>query len=74
MIILVNLIIGILFATLGITILNCISEILVTITELFKARVGLKILRYNEEIEARTRQEDIRAIGFATTFEEEEDE
>lgn len=43
-------------------------------TELLKARIGVKILKYNEEIEARTRQKDIRAIGFATTFEEEENE
>lgn len=62
---------GILFITVGATLLNSISAV----TELIKANINERIVRHNVKINKLSEGEThARAIGFATTFEEEDDD
>lgn len=71
----IYIIIGFLLATVGITVLNCVVDLISAITELAKAHIGLHIVKCNTEIEKlNSSQEGMsRAIGFATTFQEDEE-
>lgn len=73
--ILLYILFGILFITVGATLLNCISEILVAVTELIKANISERIVRHTLAISELSGEEPhIRPIGFATTFEEEDED
>lgn len=66
---------GILFITVGTTLLNSISEIISAVTELIKANINERIVQHNIKINKLSEGEThTRAIGFATTFEEEDDD
>ena len=66
---------GFLFATIGYTLLNSICELLISVTELIKANINEKIVHHNVIINELTGEEcHTRAIGFATTCEEEDDD
>lgn len=67
-------ILGVLAGTLGITILESLQEIIATFGELIKGKMGVQIVKYNEKMAKATNNEPMRAIGFATTIEENEDE
>lgn len=70
------LLLGFFLATIGLAILNGISETINAITELIKAAISVKIMKYNEQINRLNNsmeKSSTRAIGFATTFEEEEE-
>ena len=70
----VNILIGVLLITVGATLLNSISEIISAIKELIKANINERIVRHNVTINKLSEGEThSRAIGFATTFEEEDD-
>ena len=74
MVLLVNILIGVLLITVGATLLNSISEIISAVTELIKANINERIVRHNVTINKLSEGEThSRAIGFATTFEEEDD-
>lgn len=71
----VNILIGVLLITVGATLLNSISEIISAITELIKANINERIVRHNAVINKLSEGEThSRAIGFATTYENEEEE
>lgn len=75
MVILVNILIGVLLITVGATLLNSISEIISAITELIKANINERIVRHNAVINKLSEGEThSRAIGFATTYENEEED
>lgn len=67
---------GFICATVGITIAASVSDIISTATELLKAFLGSKIVKYNQDIDSAISPppQETRAIGFNTTFEQEEDE
>lgn len=70
----VNILIGVLLITVGATLLNSISEIISAITELIKANINERIVRHNVAINKLSEGEThSRAIGFSTTYEEEDD-
>lgn len=70
----VNILIGVLLITVGATLLNSISEIISAVTKLIKANINERIVRHNVTINKLSEGEThSRAIGFATTFEEEDD-
>ena len=70
----VNILIGVLLITVGATLFNSISEIISAITEFIKANINERIVRHNVAINKLSEGEtQFRAIGFATTFEEEDD-
>lgn len=70
----VNILIGVLLITVGATLLNSISEIISAITELIKANINERIVRHNVAINKLSEGEThSRAIGFATTYEKEDD-
>lgn len=70
----VNILIGVLLITVGATLLNSISEIISAVTELIKANINERIVRHNVTINKLSEGEThSRAIGFATTLEEEDD-
>lgn len=70
----VNILIGVLLITVGATLLNSISEIISAITELIKANINERIVRHNVAINKLSEGEThSRAIGSATTYEEEDD-
>lgn len=55
-----NFIKGFLLASIGMTIVNSICDIISVLTELLKSAVGCKIVSYNNKIEA----SNVRVIGF----------
>ena len=66
----VNILIGVLLITVGATLLNSISEII----ELIKVNINERIVRHNVAINKLSEGEtQSRAIGFATTYEEEDE-
>lgn len=69
------LIAGFLLATIGMTVLNCVGDLIQAITEWIKAHISIGIVRCNKTISELTPSDEVhtRAIGFATTFEEDED-
>lgn len=69
----VNIFIGILLSTIGMTIINCLCEIITVFTELIKAYLGVKIIKYNKIMEVDEPKEHIHAIGFNTSFEGDDD-
>lgn len=65
----VNILIGVLLITVGATLLNISA-----ITELIKANINERIVRHNVAINKLSEGEtQSRAIGFATTYEEEDE-
>lgn len=63
----VNILIGVLLITVGATLLNSISEII-------SANINERIVRHNVAINKLSEGEtQSRAIGFATTYEEEDE-
>ena len=73
------IILGVILATIGLTLLNGISETIELLFELLKACIAIKIAKYNELIKdlASPQQDDdksARAIGFTISKEEEEEE
>lgn len=70
----VNILIGVLLITVGATLLNSISEIISAITELIKVNINERIVRHNVAINKLSEGEtQSRTIGFATTYEEEDE-
>ena len=68
------LFIGVLFITVGATLLNSVSEIISAIVELIKANINERIVRHNATINKLSEEENShRPIGFVTTFEEEDE-
>lgn len=69
-------ILGIVFATVGINILNCLSDLIINLTEVVKSKVALYVAKKNAQITELVDQSDstVRAIGFITNAEEDEDE
>lgn len=67
---------GIVFATVGINILNCLSDLIINLTELIKSNVALYVAKKNAQITELVDQSDstVRAIGFITNAEEDENE
>ncbi len=71
-----NIIIGFLLATVGITVLNCLSDIITTISELIKAVLSMGIIYCNNKINNSTREQksDFKnRIGFNIETEEDDD-
>ena len=71
------LIIGFLFGIIGVPILISLNEIISILAELIKAQISLKIVECNtkmSEINQDAKDTNTRVIGFATTFDEEEEE
>lgn len=66
---------GFLIALIGLPILESISEIIQTVTELFRAWCGVKIMRHKVAIEklAEPEESHTRVIGFSTNNLEEEE-
>ena len=64
------LIFGIILATVGNNLLNCVTEILVSLTELFRAFIGVQIMKCNSTID-RLDTNKKNPIGFAVSNEEE---
>lgn len=71
-----NFVLGVIVGTVGITFLETSQEVIATFGELLKAKMGIKIVELNDEIEkiANVKDEPVRTIGFTTTIEENEDE
>lgn len=69
-------ILGIVFATVGINILNCLSDLIINLTEMAKSKVALYVAKKNAQITELVDQSDstVRAIGFITNAEEDENE
>lgn len=68
---------GVILATIGMTALNSIGELMTGATELVKAKISIKLIEYNNEIERLQNEQhpsETRAIGFATTFKEDEED
>lgn len=65
---------GIVFATVGINILNCLSDLIINLTELVKSKVALYVAKKNAQITELVDQPNstVRAIGFITNTEEDE--
>ena len=75
--ILTYIILGVILATIGLTLLNGISETIELLFELLKARLAIKITKYNAQIkELASPQQDeetsAKAIGFTISTEEDD--
>lgn len=70
------LIIGFVIGAIGITFINSINEIIMGISEWIKAAIGVKVTKCNVNMNKMVKDsEDApRAIGFATNFEEGEND
>ena len=72
------LILGFLFATLGMSLLNGLCEIISALFELLKTFIGVQIVKHNQKIEKLMGEEEssTRAIGFCQDwhYEEEDDD
>ena len=71
MIIIYKFLLGYLFASNGTTILEIINTILISLIELFKSHIGVKIAENEEKINCCS-QYNTNAIGFQISQEEEE--
>jgi hypothetical protein len=68
-------IIGAVLATLGISVLNSITELIISFIELLKAHISVQIMKCNSKIqELQADKNNTRAIGFALSEEEYDDE
>lgn len=70
------LLIGFFIGTVGLSLLNCVCTIAETTTELIKAKISVHIVECNvtmNKLNRETEEDTVRAIGFAT-YDEEEDE
>ena len=69
-------VLGVIVGSVGITLLETTQEVIATFGELIKAKLGVKIVTLNSQIDkvAGNQEEPVRTIGFATTIEENEDE
>ena len=73
--ILTYVILGIILATIGLSLFNGIAELIETLFEYFKYALAVKIAEYNVKINelAEDKQEDsTRAIGFTISKEEDD--
>lgn len=71
------LITGIILGALGITVFSCVGQLASSLTELAKSRINIEILKSNIQLDKMSNcqeQTSTRAIGFATTFEEDEED
>ena len=75
-VILIYIIIGAILATIGLSLLNEITELMVLVFELLKAHLAVRISKLNTEVLKEQNQEnDIpKVIGFTIPNEEEEDD
>ena len=74
MTILLYILLGVLLITVGTTLLTSVTEIISALTELVKANINERIVRHNVAINKLSEGEThSRAIGFATTYEEEDE-
>lgn len=73
--ILLCVLLGFLIALLGLPILESIVSIIQTVTELFRAKCGVKIMQYKVKIEelSEPKDEHTKVIGFAINDIDEED-
>ena len=65
MISIVNFILGVIFATIGLTLLDFITAVIANLTELVKGWFSVKIADYNNQILNLTKSDDIPVVGFA---------
>lgn len=65
MISIVNFILGIIFATIGLTLLDFITAVIANLAELVKGWFSVKIADYNNQILNLTKSDDIPVVGFA---------
>ena len=68
---------GITFVTIIIPVLEEISQIIITLLELVKGKITIPITKMNSTIKKIANEEEpyeTRAIGFTSSFDEEEDE
>lgn len=72
------LIIGFAVGALGIAFINSLNEIIAAVTEWIKAAIGVKVTKCNVDMNKMVRDSEdtppTRAIGFATNFEEDEND
>lgn len=65
MISIVNFILGIIFATIGLTLLDFITAVIANLAELVKGWFSVKIADYNNQILNLTKSDDTPVVGFA---------
>lgn len=65
MISIVNFILGVIFATIGLTLLDFITAVIANLAELVKGWFSVKIADYNNQILNLTKSDDIPVVGFA---------
>lgn len=69
-----NLIKGFILGFIGLTILDSLKEVICSVLEWIKSIFNIKIAKNNKEMSKfMEEQTSTRAIGFATTFEEDEE-
>jgi len=61
----INFILGIIFATIGLTLLDFITAVIANLAELVKGWFSVKIADYNNQILNLTKSEDTPVVGFA---------
>ena len=70
------LIIGFAIGAIGIALINSLNEIIAALTEWIKAAIGVKVTKCNVDMNKLVKDSEdespVRAIGFATNFEEDE--
>lgn len=72
-----GIVIGLLLGTIGLTLIESFNEIIACLVELFKAKISVKIMKCNsiiQELSNSQGEEKIHAIGFATNFEEDDED
>ena len=65
MVSIINFILGIIFATIGLTLLDFITAVIANLAELVKGWFSVKIADYNNQILNLTKSEDTPVVGFA---------
>lgn len=72
------LIIGFVIGALGIALINFLNEIIAAVTEWIKSEIGVKVTKCNVDMNKMVKDSEdtppTRAIGFATNFEEDEND
>jgi 5-bromo-4-chloroindolyl phosphate hydrolysis protein len=61
----VNFILGVIFATIGLTLLDFITAVIANLAELVKGWFSVKIADYNNQILNLTKSDDIPVVEFA---------
>ena len=65
MVLILYFILGIIFATVGLTLLDFITALIANLAELVKGWFSVKIADYNNQILNLTKSDDIPVVGFA---------